>query len=70
MAQQIVSTEIKTTRSDQYAVAVVRSDSGHEYRVDVTNKRCSCPAWKFSRKNAEGARPLCKHLKSLGYSEN
>jgi SWIM zinc finger len=33
------------------------------YRVDVVNKRCSCPAWIYQR---GPVRKPCKHLKSMG----
>lgn len=71
MAQiQILATEIVNPgKADAYTVATVLSPSGSSYRVDVTNRRCSCPAWKFQRKSSQGARPLCKHLISMGYKE-
>lgn len=34
-----------------------------KYTVDVTNGRCSCPAWKFQK----GQRVPCKHLRKLGF---
>lgn len=50
-----------------YAVIEVQSDSnpGVFYRVDVVNRRCSCPAWKFAKAHAR----LCKHLKRMGFTE-
>jgi predicted nucleic acid-binding Zn finger protein len=40
-----------------------KSNPKKMYRVDLTNGRCDCPAWKFQR----GHRSPCKHLKDLGY---
>jgi len=34
------------------------------YNVDITNGRCSCPAW-IHQKN--GRKP-CKHLRALGFT--
>lgn len=66
---EILKTEVARYGKDVYGVFTVKSSSGKEYRVDMTNGRCDCPAWKFSRKTADGRRPLCKHLLSLGYKE-
>lgn len=38
------------------------------YTVDMTNGRCSCPAWKFQKQGSDGRRNPCKHLKSFGFS--
>lgn len=38
------------------------SNPNVKYRVDLTNGRCSCPAWTRKR-----VRTPCKHLKALGY---
>lgn len=38
-----------------------------KYVVDMTNGRCSCPAWKFIKKGGE--RKVCKHLKALGFRD-
>lgn len=47
-----------------YGVLEVPSSNGKtKYRVDVTNGRCSCPAWKFQK----GHGKVCKHLKALGF---
>jgi len=70
----IISTEIVNRRyagRDQYAVFTIPSSSGKsEYRVDVTNGRCSCPGWKFKRADADGNRAPCKHLRQFGYTED
>ena len=60
-----------TYQNRSYAVMVIGSSDGkREYRVDVTNGRCSCPAWKFAKPNPEtGNRAPCKHLRQFGYSE-
>jgi hypothetical protein len=60
-------TEVVRTKSTQYTVLEVASTSNPnvKYRVDITNGRCSCPAWKFKR----GGRTLCKHLLALGATE-
>lgn len=36
-----------------------------KYRVDITNKRCSCPAWIY-----RSPRVPCKHLRGLGIGVN
>lgn len=73
MTATVLQTEV-VQRGNQvaYGVFTVASTSNPKksYRVDITNGRCDCPAWKFARAGANGKRPLCKHLKSLGYSEN
>ena len=52
------------TQAQNYGVVTVPSSNGKtEYRVDVTNGRCSCAAWKFQRKHNKA----CKHLKALGF---
>lgn len=58
-----------TTGPDGKAIVVeVRSKSNpnKNYRVDLTNGRCSCPAWIFQK---GGVRKPCKHLRELGYEE-
>lgn len=40
-----------------------KSNPNRMYRVDLTNGRCSCPAWVFKK----GERTPCKHLRDLGY---
>ncbi len=68
---QIISTEVVQRGGRAYGVFTLASASNPNisYRVDVTNGRCSCPAWTHS-KPVNGVRPLCKHLRSVGYSEN
>lgn len=43
------------------------STPGKFYTVDVTHGRCSCPAWIFANKRANGLKPTCKHLNRLGF---
>lgn len=43
-----------------------RSTAGKYYTVDVTNGRCSCPAWIFQK---GGERKPCKHLRALGFTQ-
>lgn len=55
--------------ADGKAIVVeVRSMSNPNkmYRVDLTNGRCSCPAWIYQK---GGVRKPCKHLRALGYFE-
>lgn len=59
---------VQTTRLSYTVLEVQSQTSDKVYRVDVTNKRCSCPAWKFQTRRSEG-KSLCKHLKSLGFTE-
>lgn len=57
------------TGADGKSIVVeVRSMSNPNklYRVDLTNGRCSCPAWIFQK---GGVRKPCKHLRALGYYE-
>lgn len=56
--------EVVNTPTGTYTVIEVPSMSNPDkkYRVDVTNQRCSCPAWTFSK-----TRGPCKHLISLGF---
>lgn len=67
----ILSTEIVKRGKSVYAVFTVPSSSGKgEYRVDVTNGRCSCKGWTMRKADpATGKRPPCKHLRQFGYSE-
>lgn len=39
-----------------------KSNPNKKYRVDLTNGRCSCPAWVHSK-----TKEPCKHLRELGY---
>lgn len=55
--------------NSEAVVATVRSESGREYRIDVSNRRCSCPAWRFAKADAHGNRKPCKHLIELGLGE-
>jgi hypothetical protein len=59
--------ELVNSKQGRYTVIEVPSESNPNvvYRVDVTNQRCSCPAWKFSK----GHTRMCKHLRSLGFTE-
>jgi hypothetical protein len=66
---QTVNTELVDRNGSRYLVALMPSASnpGKNYRTDVTNGRCDCPAWKFS-KSVNGLRPPCKHLIQLGFT--
>lgn len=59
--------ELVETANGAYTVMEVPSETNpnKKYRVDIVNGRCSCPSWTFQAKN--GKRPLCKHLKKLGF---
>lgn len=52
-------------------VVEVRSKSNPNvrYTVDMTHGRCSCPAWKFGKADANGVRKPCKHLRELGFKQ-
>lgn len=68
---QVLKTEIVTSKTRApYAVFVVpsRSNPNVTYRVDMTNQRCDCPAWKFARPGVDGKRAPCKHLRGFGYA--
>jgi hypothetical protein len=69
---QILTTEIVTRGKSTYAVFTVPSSNGKsEYRVDVTNGRCSCKGWTLKKADPiTGKRTPCKHLRQFGYSEN
>lgn len=65
-----VKVDLVNDKRGRYTVLEIPSSDGkHVYRVDVTNRRCSCPAWKFARTGADGQRPMCKHLQGLGFSQ-
>lgn len=51
-----------------YNVVMVASKTNPDkrYTVDMTNGRCSCPAWIFQK---GGDRKPCKHLRALGFRE-
>lgn len=72
-ARLIIKTEVVPARGNQaaYGVFTVPSDSrpGVQYRVDITNGRCSCPAWTNARAGSGGKRRLCKHLIGAGYRD-
>lgn len=62
---------VRTSTQNNYVVVTVKnSDNTKDYRVDVSNGRCSCPAWKFSKPDLSGKRKPCKHLRQFGYVEN
>lgn len=63
--------EYITHGKQHYGVLTIgSSDGSKEYRVDITNGRCSCKAWVFSRLNpSTGAKPPCKHLRQFGYTD-
>lgn len=67
MSFQALNAELVVRGKQTYAVVSVPSSSNpnKSYRVDVTNGRCDCPAWKFSK----GHTKVCKHLKALGFKE-
>ncbi len=50
--------------NQRYVVVEVQShsDPTKVYRVDLTNRRCSCPAWVYQRKRNR----VCKHLREQG----
>lgn len=64
-----LKTELVNDKRGMYVVLMVPGSSGSEYRVDVTNKRCSCPSWKFAKAGPDGVRPMCKHLLGLGFAD-
>jgi hypothetical protein len=58
--------EVVQSANRRYGVVTVPSSDGkRNYRVDVTNGRCDCPAWKFQK----GHTKACKHLKAMGFSD-
>lgn len=59
--------EVVVRKGEVYTVVEVLSESNPNktYRVDVTNHRCDCPAWEFT-KARQGVRKSCKHLLALG----
>jgi len=69
---EIRDAEFVTRNKEAYAVLTIgSSDGSKEYRVDVTNGRCSCPGWKFAKVNmATGFRKPCKHLNQFGYKQS
>ena len=72
MATTFGNVEVVTQRNGRtYTVIEVPSSSNPSkmYRVDVVNGRCSCPSWVFSRSKGLGYRPVCKHLRSLGFTD-
>jgi hypothetical protein len=68
---ELLDTEVVIRAAESYTVVVIASSKGDkEYRVDVTNGRCSCPGWKFAKADpSTGLRKHCKHLRQFGYSE-
>lgn len=60
--------EIVDRKSERYLVVLVPSMSNPNitYRVDVVNRRCDCPSWKFAKTGPNG-RAMCKHLIHLGF---
>lgn len=66
-----VQSELVQRKGEKYLVALMpsESDPAVTYRTDVTNGRCSCPSWKFSKVGANGKKRPCKHLRALGYVE-
>lgn len=63
-----LSTHAKGT-ANGWDIVEVPSDSNpnKKYRVDITHGRCSCPAWVFANRRANGLKPTCKHLDRLGF---
>lgn len=59
-----MQTTTVTKQGRTYEVVEVPSSRNPSkvYRVDVTNARCSCPAWVFQ----SSPRVPCKHLVALG----
>lgn len=65
-----MNAETVSTKHDHYTVVMVPStrDPSKMYRVDVVNRRCSCPGWIYQR-GPHSQHKLCKHLKALGFKE-
>jgi hypothetical protein len=59
---EVVKAGEKGNRQAYGVVTIPSSDGKREYRVDVSNGRCDCPAWKFSK-----TRQTCKHLRAMGF---
>ena len=58
--------EVVQSANRRYGVVTVPSSDGkRSYRVDVTNGRCDCPAWKFQKGHAKA----CKHLRAMGFTD-
>jgi len=63
---QTLKVEVVQRGAETYTVLEVPSSDGKRtYRVDITNQRCSCPAWIYQK----GARKHCKHLKAFGFKD-
>jgi hypothetical protein len=62
-----LSAQVVLRGNSLYTIVTMPSTSNLDksYRVDVTNGRCDCPAWKFSK----GHTKVCKHLQALGFKQ-
>lgn len=58
MFHTIIPTENK------YLYKVINNANGKIYEIDISEPRCSCPAWDYKRKNREGKK-VCKHIKMV-----
>lgn len=56
------------TSGRAYGIVEVQSDSNpnKKYRVDISNRRCSCQGWTMHARS-DGTRNSCKHLRALGF---
>lgn len=59
----------KATANGWDIVEVPSSSGSKMYRVDLTHGRCSCPAWVFQSNKPGETRPICKHLRDLGFKQ-
>lgn len=61
------SVEVPAVNGVPVVIDIPSSNGKKIYHVDLTNGRCSCPAWVFQNKTT--GRRVCKHLDMLGYKE-
>jgi hypothetical protein len=62
--------EVPAVLGKPTVIQIPSSNGKSFYSLDLTNGRCSCPAWIFSfNKNGKIGRACCKHLLAYGYRD-
>ena len=50
-------------RINEFEFRVVNAVINQEYFVNLLEKNCTCPRFKYTKKNGKGVKKKCKHIR-------
>lgn len=64
------SIDVPSVNGKPVIIEIPSSNGKSTYKLDLSQGRCSCPAWVFSyNKNGKTGRACCKHLLAYGFTD-